>query len=92
VDFIFIFGCLIIAMSDESKLEVHIVDTSAQFATAITYKERDELIKWVRGEAEKLGFTIVIVKSDYGADRRKQSFVLGCERVLVGLKNKGFSV
>jgi hypothetical protein len=45
VDFIFIFGCLIIAMSDESKPEVHIVDTSAQFATAITYKERDELIK-----------------------------------------------
>jgi hypothetical protein len=29
---------------------------------------------------QKVGFTIVIEKSDKGSDRRKPFFVLGCER------------
>ncbi|CAJ2651984.1 unnamed protein product, partial [Trifolium pratense] len=45
-----------------------------------TYKDRDELIKWVKGQAEKLHFTVVIVRSDQGLVSGKPSFVLGCER------------
>jgi hypothetical protein len=38
------------------------------------------MIDWCKREAAKVGFTIVIEKSNNGADRRKKYFVLDCER------------
>jgi hypothetical protein len=55
-------------------------DFAENFATDKTFSTRDDLLKWVRGEAVKLGFTIIISKSDNGSDKRKQTLVLGCER------------
>jgi hypothetical protein len=44
------------------------------------FKTCDELIEWARDVSTKLKFATVIVNSTYGADRRKQKLVLGCER------------
>ncbi|MCH87527.1 protein FAR1-RELATED SEQUENCE 5-like, partial [Trifolium medium] len=57
-----------------------IVNTAKHFFTNEKYKVRDDLINWVRSEAAKVGFTVVIEKSDNGSGRRKQFFILGCER------------
>jgi hypothetical protein len=43
------------------------------------YKNHD-LIEWARDVAAKLQFAIVIVNSNYDADRRKPKLLLGCER------------
>jgi hypothetical protein len=40
------------------QLEVYVVDTSAQFATDKKYKERDELINWVRVETANLELSL----------------------------------
>jgi hypothetical protein len=56
------------------------VNTGNFFYNAATYKVRDELIQWCKGEALKAGFTMVIEKSDNGSNRRKAFFILGCER------------
>ncbi|KAK2452912.1 protein FAR1-RELATED SEQUENCE [Trifolium repens] len=63
-------------------------DFAENFATDKTFSTRDDLLKWVRGEAVKLGFTIIISKSDNGSDKRKQTLVLGCERGGVYRENK----
>jgi hypothetical protein len=56
------------------------IDTSSSFATDKAFKTCDELIEWARDVSTKLKFATVIVNSTYGADRRKQKLVLGCER------------
>jgi hypothetical protein len=56
------------------------VNTGNYFYNAATYKVRDELIQWCKGEALKAGFTMVIEKSDNGSNKRKAYFILGCER------------
>ncbi|MCI05917.1 hypothetical protein A2U01_0026972 [Trifolium medium] len=40
--------------SNNSQRKAVVVDTSSQFVTDKTYKDRNELINWVRGEAAKL--------------------------------------
>lgn len=55
-------------------------DVLMNFATIQKWEKREDLIAWVRKEAAKLGFVVVIVNSDFGSDRRKQKLVLGCER------------
>jgi hypothetical protein len=47
------------------------VNTAKYFFNAEKYKVRNDLIDWCKREAAKAGFTIVIEKSDNGADRRK---------------------
>ncbi|PNX66053.1 otubain, partial [Trifolium pratense] len=56
------------------------IDTSEHFVPKETYKDRDELIKWVKGQAEKLHFTVVIVRSDQGLVSGKPCFMLGYEQ------------
>lgn len=65
------------AVPREEPIEIN---TGAHFKTDKTYADRDELIGWVRSVAAKLKFSVAIVKSDYGSDRRKKFFVLECER------------
>jgi hypothetical protein len=52
------------------------VNTANYFFTSEKYKVRDDLIEWCKREAEKVGFTIVIEKSDNGSNRRKKFFIL----------------
>ena len=47
------------------------VNTAKYFFNAEKYKVRNDLIDWCKREAAKAGFTILIEKSDKGADRRK---------------------
>jgi hypothetical protein len=60
--------------------EAVIVNIASYFFTSEKYKVQDELINWCRGEAAKVGFTIVIEKSNNSSGQRKPFFLLGCER------------
>ncbi|XP_058774718.1 uncharacterized protein LOC131648990 [Vicia villosa] len=46
----------------------------------MTFTCREHLLDWVRNEASKLGFGIVILRSGNGSSRRKDFVVLNCER------------
>src|SRR3954467_15229468 len=48
-----------------------------------SFGSHEHLIDWVRIKASKLGFGIVILRSDNGNSRRKAFVVLNCERVVV---------
>lgn len=53
------------------------LDFAKHFATDKEFTTRDDLLKWVRGEATKLGFGIVISKSN---NRGAQTLLLECKR------------
>lgn len=56
---------------------VESLDFAKHFATDKEFSTRDDLLKWVRGEAAKLGFGIVISKSN---NRGTQTLMLECKR------------
>ncbi|PNX99530.1 otubain [Trifolium pratense] len=57
------------------------IDTASHFATDKQESDRDELIKWARGVAEKLRFAIIVRRSSSGGDnQRKAQLVVECER------------
>ncbi|GAU11480.1 hypothetical protein TSUD_344700 [Trifolium subterraneum] len=58
----------------------NVVDTGEYFVNCEKMKVRDVMIDWCKRQAENLGFSIVIAKSDNGAFNRKKYFILGCER------------
>ncbi|XP_058757542.1 uncharacterized protein LOC131630786 [Vicia villosa] len=63
-----------------SRLTITVaVDVRPQF-TNDTFACREHLLDWVRNEASKLAFGIVILRSDNGSSRRKAFVVLNCER------------
>jgi hypothetical protein len=66
--------------SNNAQPKEEVVDTNSHFGTNKKYKDQDVLINWVCDEVAKLGFTVVIVKSDYDSFGRKQYFLLGCEK------------
>ncbi|XP_058775970.1 uncharacterized protein LOC131650269 [Vicia villosa] len=41
---------------------------------------REHVLDWIRNEASKLGFGIVILRPDNGSSRRKAFVLLNCER------------
>src|SRR4051812_13054095 len=62
------------------KSMIDAVDVRQQFTNDRSFASRKQLIDWVRNEASKLGFGIVILRSDNGNSRRKAFVVLNCER------------
>ncbi|XP_058783434.1 uncharacterized protein LOC131658118 [Vicia villosa] len=46
----------------------------------MTFTCREHLLDWVQNEASKLGFDIVILRSDNGTSRRKAFVLLNCEK------------
>ncbi|XP_058726912.1 uncharacterized protein LOC131598315 [Vicia villosa] len=56
------------------------VDIRPQFTNDMTFACREHVLDWVRNEASKLGFDIVILRFDNGSSRRKSFVVLNCER------------
>src|SRR3954466_6850661 len=59
---------------------INAVDVRQEFTNDRSFDSREQLIEWVRNEASKLGFGIVILRSDNGNSRRKVFVVLNCER------------
>ncbi|XP_058765474.1 uncharacterized protein LOC131638966 [Vicia villosa] len=59
---------------------INAVDVRQQFTNDRSLGSREQFLDWVRNEASKLGFRIVILRSDNGNSRRKAFVVLNCER------------
>src|SRR3954462_4609435 len=59
---------------------INAVDVRQQFTNDRGFGSREHLIDWVRNKASKVGFGIVILRSDNGNSRRKAFVVLNCER------------
>nr|ABN08441.1 hypothetical protein MtrDRAFT_AC157375g10v1 [Medicago truncatula] len=57
-------------------LQAHEVDTARFFSVDVKSKDRDELLEWVRRQANKAGFTIVTQRSSLV----NPMFRLVCER------------
>jgi hypothetical protein len=54
------------------------VDFRIQFITDRKFEQRVDMLTWVRDLSEKLGFVVVITKSDNGMNGRKGYVALGC--------------
>src|SRR3954471_8538221 len=59
---------------------INAVDVRQEFTNDRSFGSREHLIDWVRNEASKLGFGIVILRSDNGNSRRKSFVVLNCKQ------------
>src|SRR3954469_5414465 len=62
------------------KSMINAVDVRQQFTNDRSFSSREQLIDWVRNEASKLGFGIVILRSDNKNSRRKAFVILNFER------------
>jgi hypothetical protein len=56
------------------------VDFRQQFTMVRNFSTRQQMQDWVCGEAKKLGFVAVVVKSDNGGNKKKAFVVMGCQR------------
>jgi hypothetical protein len=54
------------------------VDFWIQSTTNRKFEQHADMIKWVRGLSEKLGFMVVTTKSDNGGNGRKGYVSLAC--------------
>src|SRR3954465_15645258 len=61
------------------KSMINAVDVRQQFTNDRSFGSCEQLIDWVRNEASKLEFGIVILRSDNGNSRRKALVVLNCK-------------
>src|SRR3954467_13809981 len=59
---------------------INAVDVRQHFTIDRSFGDREQLLDWVRKEANKNGFAIVILRSDNENSRRKAFVVLNCER------------
>ncbi|XP_058784489.1 uncharacterized protein LOC131659295 [Vicia villosa] len=66
-------------VNDVKTITVAVV-VRAQFANDMTFACHEHVLDWVRNEASKIGFDIVILRFDNGSSRRKAFVVLNCER------------
>ncbi|XP_058726905.1 uncharacterized protein LOC131598306 [Vicia villosa] len=65
---------------NDVKTKTVAVDVRPQFTNDMTFACREHVLDWVRNEASKLGFDIVILRSYNGTSRRKAFVVLNCDR------------
>lgn len=56
------------------------VDVGNQFTNGQEFEFRDHMFQWIRTEASKLGFVVVIGRSDNGSDERVAFVIMRCER------------
>ncbi|PNX73193.1 hypothetical protein L195_g029092, partial [Trifolium pratense] len=67
--------------STKTPMDVELaVDFRPQFTTDRMFKMRKQMQDWVYGEEKKLGFSVVVAKSDNGGKNRKPFVVMGCQR------------
>ena len=74
-----------------------VIDNENQFPNVKTFNTRQQMLDYVRMEASKLGFGVVIARSDNGSSNRQPYVILTCERsrasytgilLFVGLRRK----
>ncbi|XP_058768633.1 protein FAR-RED ELONGATED HYPOCOTYL 3-like [Vicia villosa] len=65
---------------NDVKTSTVAVDVRPQFTNDMTFACREHLLDWVQNEASKLGFGIVILRSNNDSSRRKAFVVLNCKR------------
>lgn len=56
------------------------VDVGNQFKNEQEFECRDQMFQWIHIEASKLGFSVVIGRSDNGSDKRCVFVTMTCER------------
>src|ERR1051325_4059254 len=61
-------------------LVIKAVDVREHFENIEEFELRDDMLQWIRLEATRLRFGIVIARSDNGTDRRNAFIILTCER------------
>jgi len=62
--------------SDVAPLYVNDVDTTQFFSSEVKWNDRDDLLNWIRHQANRMRFTIVILRSNL----KNQMLQLLCER------------
>ncbi|XP_058758088.1 protein FAR1-RELATED SEQUENCE 6-like [Vicia villosa] len=62
-----------------SPIVTNMVDIREHFENGEEFELREDMLQWIRTEATKLGFSVVIGKSDNGTDRRNAFVTLTCE-------------
>ncbi|XP_058776948.1 uncharacterized protein LOC131651297 [Vicia villosa] len=67
-------------VNGDVKTIVVAIDVRQDFTNEMTFTSRQHLLEWNRIEASKLGFGIVIARSDNGTSRRQAFIVMTCER------------
>src|SRR4051812_33414196 len=65
---------------NDVKAMIVAVDVRQQIKNDMSFACREQLLDWVRSEASRLGFDIVILRSDNGSSRQKVFVVLNYER------------
>ena len=63
-----------------SPIVTKAVDVHEQFVNGEEFELREDMLQWIRREATKVGFDVVIGRSDNGTDRRNAFVTLTCER------------
>lgn len=66
-------------VEDDVKSIVVKVDVHEQFTTEHEFVEREHMLQWIRMAAAKLGFNVIIGRSDNGSDRRHTFVTMRCE-------------
>ncbi|MCH82112.1 FAR1-related protein [Trifolium medium] len=70
----------VMSIKEQPKVDTPKVDFRVHFTTERKFDSHAEMISWVRDEAYKLGFVVVIAKFDSGWNNRKPFVTLGCQR------------
>ncbi|XP_058742605.1 uncharacterized protein LOC131615125 [Vicia villosa] len=63
-----------------SPIVTKVVDICEHFENGEEFELREDMLHWIRTEATKLGFNVVIGRSDNGTDKRNAFVTLTCER------------
>lgn len=61
-------------------VDVKVVDIGNQFKNEQEFEFCDHVLQWIHTKAFKLGFCVVIRRSNNGSDRRCASVTMTCER------------
>ncbi|XP_058783444.1 protein FAR1-RELATED SEQUENCE 5-like [Vicia villosa] len=67
-------------VNDDAKTIVVEIDVVQQFSNDQVFNARQHMFDWVRMEASKLGFDVVIERSDNSTSRRQAFATIICER------------
>ncbi|XP_058754728.1 uncharacterized protein LOC131627885 [Vicia villosa] len=65
---------------NDVKTMTVVVDVRQQFTNDMSFASREHFLNWIQSAATKLGFGIVILRSNYGSSNWKAFVMLNCER------------
>lgn len=71
--------CVVVSLNVQGVV-VKAVDIGNDFKNKQEFESRDQMLQWIRMQTSKLGFGVVIGRSDNGSDRRCVFVTMICER------------